>query len=282
MQGEDRGAVLDGVDQGPATTFAHPRGWFRFELPQGWSVTRQADDSLTINPGLTPSDTLDALVVVSYGQLEADQAGRDLAALFAAAKATILEELASQAIVAGDAVEVPRRVVLAHAPGIVQELKGKAGERDVSVWLGGLVEDGYYLTVTAVVLAGKEVRFLPGARRILHSVQPRPPERNRPAEQALVGARFGAIETRPGGSRGSFSTIFEFGENQRVKKTMIVSGIVGLSADVGGESEEWGTYEAVGDEVHLSFPSGRDALELVIENGEIAALRRGDRVYRRR
>ena len=138
-----------------------------------------------------------------------------------------------------------------------------------------------YLTVTAVVVVGKEGRFLPGVKRIFHSVNPRPPQRDRAAEQALAGAQFSAIETRPGGSSGSFSTIFEFASGNRVKRTMIVSGIVGLS-DVGGGSEEWGTYEVIGDEVHLSFDSGSDALVLTTEQGHFVALRRDGRVYRRR
>ena len=273
--------ALDGMHTGPVTTFTHPRDWFSFELPRDWSVASQAGESLVVNPGLTPADTLDALVFVSYGQLEADQPNEPLA-LFESARAAILQDLASQAIEIANADVPPRRVALAHTSGLVQEWLGKAGGRDVRVWLGGLVESEYYLAVTAVVLAEKVASFLPGAKRILHSVRPRPPERNRPAEQALVGARFAALETRPGGVSGSFSTFFEFGPGQRVKKTMTLSGIIGLDNDVGGASEERGGYEVVGDEVLISLPSGQDALTLVVEQETIVALRRGDRVYRRR
>jgi hypothetical protein len=272
---------LDGLHTGPVTTVKHPRGWFTFEMPQGWSVGRQADDSMLINPGLAASDTLDALVLVTYGELDEAQARLDVSALFPQVKEAIIQDLAAQSIRVTDSSASPRLVRLAHATGLVQEWPGKAGDRDVRVWFGGLTQEGHYFAVTAVVLAGREERFLPGVRRLLHSVHARPPQRNTAAEQALACAQFSAIST-PGGSRGSFSTIFEFGANNRVKKTMMMSGLVGLSTDVGGSSEEWGSYEVTGDEVTLSFKDGQDTLGLVIDGGRIVALTRGDRTYRRR
>jgi hypothetical protein len=275
------GPPLAGVHEGPATTFAHPRGWFTFELPEGWTVVNQAGDSLRINPGLAPTDKLDALVVVSYGELDAAQAGRDVAELFEEQRPLVLQDLASQEIEVSNPEARPRVVTLARATGLVQEWNGKAGGRDVAVWLGGLAKEGHYLTVIAVVVAGQETRVLPGVKRILHSVDPRPPKRDLSAEQALAGASFSAIETRPGGSRGSFSTIFDFATGNRVKKTLIMSGMVGLSG-VGGESEQWGTYEVVGDEVSMTFSDGGDALTLQIEGGRIVSLLRDGRTYRRR
>jgi hypothetical protein len=131
------------------------------------------------------------------------------------------------------------------------------------------------------VLAGKEERYLPGVRRLLYSVNARPPQRNAAAEQALAGAEFSAIETRPGGRSGSFSTIFAFASSNRVKKTLMMGGMAGL-AGVGGSSEEWGGYEVIGDEVMLVFKDGHDTLRLVVEGGRIVAIARGDRVYRRK
>lgn len=274
--------ALDGVHSGPVTVISHPRGWFTFEIPQGWTIARQADDSMMINPGLGTSDALDALIVVTYGELDAAQAQLDVAALFPTVKAAIIEDLASQSIQVTDSGAVPRLVRLAHTSGLVQEWPGKAGARDVRVWFGGLVKDGHYLAATAVVLAGVEERYLPGVKRLLFSVNPRPPQRNANAEQALAGARFAAIETRPGGSSGSFSTTLEFAAGLRVKKTMIISGMVGLSSSIGGESEDWGTYEVVGDEVTLSFKDSQDTLTLVVEQGQVVALQRNGRSYRRR
>jgi hypothetical protein len=273
---------LDGLHGGPVTTVNHPRGWFSFEIPQGWSIGRQNDEGMLVNPGLAGSDTLDALVLVTWGELEADRARMDVASLFPTVKAAIIQDLAAQSIQVNDSGAGPRVVPLAHTSGLVQEWPGKAGGRDVIVWFGGLVQDAHYFAVTAVVLAGKEERFLPGVRRLLYSVNARPPQRNAAAEQALAGAGYSAIETRPGGSRGSFSTIFEFSANNRVKKTMMMSGLVGLSADVGGSSEEWGTYEVVGDELTVSFRDGTDTLRLVVEGSQIVALARGERTYRRR
>lgn len=270
---------LDGVHSGAVTLISHPRGWFSFEVPQGWSVSRQTDDALLINPGLSASDTLDAMVIVSYGELEPAQARMDVAALFPEVKAAIIEELASQSIAVSDSAAAPRIVRLAHGTGLVQEWPGKAGPRDVRVWFGGLVKDGHYLTATAVVVAGQEQRFLPGVKRLLFSTNPRPPQRNAAAEQALAGARFASIDSR---GRGSFSSSFEFLPGLRVKKTMMMSGMVGLSSSVGGDTEEWGTYEVTGDEVTITFKDSQDTLELVVEQGQIVALARDGRTYRRR
>lgn len=275
-------AALDGQYSGPVSTISHPRGWFSFEVPQGWAVAQQNDEAMIVNPGLSATDTLDALVVVSFGELEPDQAGKDAAALFPEVRAAIVQDLAAQSIVVNDTGASPRRVRLAHASGVVQEWPGKAGDRTVRVFFGALVKDAAYLAVTAVVMEGKEERFLPGVKRLLHSIVPKPPARNTAAEQALAGAEFSAIDTRPGGSRGSFSSILEFSAGNRVKKTMIISGMVGLSTDIGGNSEEWGTYEVMGDQVTLTFGADTDTLRLVVEQGRVAALARDGRTYRRR
>jgi hypothetical protein len=274
--------VLEGIHTGPTTTVNHPRGWFTFEAPQSWSVAEQGESHMLINPGLGPSDSLDALVVVSYGELDAPQAGTDLATLFSAVKPTIIQDLASRGIDVADSGAPPRIVQLGHTTGLVQEWPGRAGARDVRAWFGGLVKDGYFFSVTGVVLAGREDRYLPGLKRILFSVNPSPPQRNLAAERALAGAEFSALETRPGGTSGSFGTTFALGADGRVKKTMILSGMTGFPTLVGGESEEWGTYEVVGDEVTFTFKDSRDTLRLVVEQGQITGLERAGRIYRRR
>lgn len=273
---------LDGQYRGPVSTIRHPRGWFSFEVPQGWAVAQQHDEAMIINPALSATDTLEALVVVSFGELEPHQKGKDAAALFPEVRAAIVQDLAAQSIVVTDTAASPRRVRLKHASGVVQEWPGKAGERAVRVFFGALVKDAAYLAVTAVVMAGKEERVLPGVKRLLHSVVPKPPARNTAVEQALAGAEFSAIDTRPGGSHGSFSSILEFSAGNRVKKIMIISGMAGLSTHIGGNSEEWGTYKVIGDEVTLTFRDGADTLRLVVEQGRIAALVRDGRTYRRR
>jgi hypothetical protein len=247
-----------------------------------WSVTRQDESSLVINPGFTAADTLDALIVVSYGELDVGQAGSDIADLFESVRPSILQDLASQGIEVHEGDRRPRRVALANATGLVEQWRGRAGGRDVVVWFGGLSSSGCYLTVTAVMLATRLRRFLPGTKRILYSTQPRPPQRDFATERALEAAEFSALETRPGGSRGSFSTSLEFGTGNSLKKTIILSGTLGLTMDVGGSSEEWGTYQVIGDEVRLSFSGEQDVLTLVIEQGHVVALERDGRMYRRR
>jgi hypothetical protein len=263
--------------QDVATTFTHPRGWFSFDMPQGWTVARQTEGMLAINPGLTATDSLDALIVVHYGEIEVAQRHLDLGELFRSVRPAVLADLRSQGIDVVDDGSSPRPVSLAHAAGIEQQWPGRAGGRDVRVWLGGLAAEGHYLAVLAVTIADKTDRFLPGAKRILHSVRPSPPRRDPVAERALEGAQFSASDMRPG---GSFTTVFEFSTSNRIKKTMIASGRGAVLG--GGASEEWGSYQVIGDEVRLSFRDETDALLLTIEQGRVVGLQRDGRIYRRR
>ncbi len=270
-------APLEGMHRGAVTTFLHPRGWFSIEMPAGWSVASQSESGLVINPGLTSTDTLDALVVVNLGELDPARTAASLTETFRDIQPALLRDLQSQGIEVVDDGAPPLPVDLAHLSGLVKQWRGRAGGRNVQVWVGGVAQDGYYLAVLSVIVAGQEARFLPGVKRILHSVQPRPPQRDPAIERALEGAEFLASDSRPG---GSFTTVFEFASGNDVKKTMIAGGrgtVLG-----GGASEEWGSYEVVGDEVHLSFHDGTDALVLMIEQGRIVALHRDGRTYRRR
>jgi hypothetical protein len=270
-------APLDGMHRGAVTTFVHPRGWFSIDLPAGWTVASQSEDGLAINPGLTQADTLDALVAVTYGELDPDLTGSTLTDAFRRTRPLLLRDLHAQGVEIADDGAQPQPVALAHAPGLVKQWRGRAGGRDVQAWIGGVVQDGHYLAVLSVIVVGQEARFLPGVKRLLYSLQPRPPRRDPAIERALEGAQFSASDMRPG---GSFTTVFEFSTGNRVKKTMIASGRGAVLG--GGASEEWGSYGVLGDEVHLSFRDETDALLLTIEQGRIVGLQRDGRLYRRR
>jgi hypothetical protein len=270
-------ASLDGMHGGAATTFTHPRGWFSIDLPAGWTVASQSEGSLAINPGLTRADTLDALIAVTYGELDPGLAGASVTDAFQRIRPMLLRDWQAQGIELVDDGAPPQAVALARAPGLVTQWRGRAGGRDVQAWIGGVVQDGHYLAVLSVIVAGQEARFLPGVKRLFHSLQPRPPRRDPAIERALEGAQFSASDMRPG---GSFTTVFEFSAGNRIKKTMIASGRGAVLG--GGASEEWGSYEVLGNEVHLSFRDETDALVMTIEQGRIVGLQREGRTYRRR
>jgi hypothetical protein len=270
-------ASLDGMHRGAVTTFTHPRGWFSIDLPAGWTVSSQSEGGLAINPGLTRTDTLDALIAVTYGELDSGLAGATVTDAFRSVRPILLRDLQAQGIEIADDGAPPHAVTLAHAPGLVKQWSGRAGGRDVQAWIGGVVQDGHYLAVLSVIVAGQEARFLPGVKRLLYSLQPRPPRRDPAIERALEGAQFSASDMRPG---GSFTTVFEFSAGNRIRKTMIASGRGAVLG--GGASEEWGSYEVFGDEVRLSFRDETDALLLTIEQGRIVGLQRDGRIYRRR
>jgi hypothetical protein len=265
------------MHHGAVMTFVHPRGWFSIDLPAGWTVASQSEDGLAINPGLTQADTLDALVAVFFGELDPGLARATATEAFGSVRPMLLRDLQAQGIEIADDGAPPQPAALAHAPGLVKQWRGRAGGRDVQSWIGGVVQDGHYLAVLSVIIAGQEARFLPGVKRLLYSLQPRPPRRDPAIERALEGAEFSASDMRPG---GSFTTVFEFGAGNRIKKTMIASGRGAVLG--GGASEEWGSYEVIGDEVHLSFRGETDALVMAIEQGRIVGLQRDGRIYRRR
>jgi hypothetical protein len=270
---------LEGVDKGAASRFEHPRGYFSFEMPKGWKVWRQTEDGLLLNPGLTEKDSLDAIIVVSYGQLDAEDRNQPIADLLTRYEPELEQELAGQGIRLGKAAGEVEKVAIGDVPGAVRSWAGStAAGQALTVWFGGLVKREYYLSVSAVIVKGKEDRFLPKVKRIFLTMKPRPPQRNLKAEEALVGKRF---TKSSGGSGGSFHTTYTFRAGGQVEKEMLMSGMVGLS-DVGGDSTEAGRYEVIGEELFLYFKGGQSSGRLVVEGGAITGIRFGEAVYRAR
>jgi hypothetical protein len=259
--------------EGGGTRWQHPRGWFGFEMPRGWSVARELEDGLMLNPGLAPTDTLDALILVRHGRL--DEAERRLAPveLIRRGEPDLRQELAGQGIRIGPAEKAPRAVQVGAAPAAEQTWRGTTQNGiTVEVWLGALVEGEFSVAVVAVLVDGKGARFMPQIRRVFETLSANPPKDD---PTALAGRSFSHSETFPGS--GSFHTIYEFRADGTVRKQMIVSG-----GDVGGDSDEVGRFEVVGDEVTLSFGDDRSSGKIVVEGGVVRGLRFGRTLYRGR
>ena len=80
-----------------------------------------------------------------------------------------------------------RAVLVGDVPGATQQWKGKnAAGQALSLWVGGVTKREYYLSVLAIIVSGKESQFLPKVKRIFSTMAPKPPERNKAAEQALA------------------------------------------------------------------------------------------------
>ncbi|MCA8963631.1 MAG: hypothetical protein H6838_00865 [Planctomycetes bacterium] len=271
---------LADVHTGPAVTLRHPDGIFTTEAPKGWSVARTQDDVMLINPGLQEGGTLDAIVLVTWGELDEEDRGQDLTRLFRSSEAELLKGLTDQGIAVRGDDSPPRKVAVGDRAGVEKSWAGTASGTKVKVWTGALVEREYYLAVIAIVVDGKERDFLPGARRLFRSLQPKAPERNRAAEASLAGATFASGNQAGGG--GAFHTIYEFGADGAVKKQMLMSGSVGGGIDVGGDSEEHGRYRVVGQVLYVQLRSGQQVGRIEVDGDRVGAIRFGEARYARR
>lgn len=278
--GKPEVADLADVHQGAVVPLRHPDGIFTTEVPKGWSVAQTQDDVMVVNPGLGEHDTLDAIVMVTWGELEEDERGKDLVELFTRGEKELLDGLRAQGIEVQASKTPPRKVAVGDRAGVEKIWPGRTAGAKVQVWSGALVEREYYLAVITIVIDGKEARFLPGAKRLFRSLQPRAPERNRAAEASLAGATFGSGDKA--GRGGSFHTIYSFRADGTVKKEMLMSGSVGVGIDVGGSSEDFGRYHAVGPVLYLQFRDGQRTARLELSGDQVTAIVVDETRYARR
>src|SRR5690606_3987575 len=118
----------------------------------------------------------------------------------------------------------------------------------------------HYLAVLAILVDGKGEKYLPQIKRVFQTLRPTPPEVNTKLAAALAGRSFGHSEIIP--DSGSFTTLYDFRADGSVRKQILVSG-----GDVGGSTDENGTFEVVGDEVFLYFGDGQASGSVVTEAG---------------
>jgi len=268
--------ALAGVAQGKTTRFVHPKGYFSFDLPQGWSAGGEFEGGMLVNPGLKEGDSLDVVLLVNYGELDQGEVGRSPAALLDANSAEFRRNMRGQEIILEKAVKKAKPVLVKDVPGAVQEWIGRTQNgKPLRLWLGAVVKREYYMTVTAILLSKKEGAYLPGAKRIFFSLAPKPPKRNPEAEAALAGQSIAKTDNSAGGFSG---TTYEFSAGGSVTTEFLFSGITG-SVDVGGSNTEHGTYEVVGQMLYMYFRSGQVSGELVKERGRLTGVRLGEAFY---
>jgi hypothetical protein len=272
---------LDSVYTGAAERFQHPRGWYSFEMPRGWTLASQAEDYLVINPGLGPGDTLDSIVMVSHGRLEPEDRNSSVEQLFQKNQPEIGELFTQLQLRMRRPRTGPERVLVGDVPGAQQTWSGRTADgKAVVVWMAGLVKREYFLFVFGLALEDKQELYLPRVKRIFSSLRITPPERNPQLEAALVGRQIANNRTD---SSGSTTYIYTFRADRSVHKLSMISfantGGVGVS---GGSSEDIGRFEVIGDEVYLYFGSGQSVGTVVLEGGRLAGVRFGASLYRAR
>jgi hypothetical protein len=191
----------------------------------------------------------------------------------------LLGDLSQQGVAVQPASAPARKVALGDRAGAEQRWRGQTQNGDVTVWCGALVEREYYLAVIAIVMGDKQAQYLPGAKRMFRTMEPKAPEPNPELERGLAGASFSSGGTV--GSSGSLHTIYTFGDDGSVRRQTIMSGSTG-GADVGGDWDARGRYRAVGKIVYLQFRDGQQVARAEGPAAQPTGLRLGDQVYRRR
>lgn len=269
--------------QGSRQSERHPRvepaasqdtvGRASFILPKGWTIANREGDLAVVNPGFAETDTLEALIVVGSEALEGADVNRTITALLEVNLPNLGEYLSQVQV----EVDLRRAKVTALAlpklSGAQLTLAGQSvspsgGKLPVTVWVGTTRDAKSAASVLVVVLRGKEETYLPGARRILESLQ----------FIADVPANLGGLEF--GFSRfydgGSTTTTYRFRDNGTVTKHRMTSTRFNTS-----ESEVHGTYVQRGDHVTIRVDGSAEEATLERRGGNLTGLRMGNTVYDR-
>jgi hypothetical protein len=269
---------LVGVYQGAVTPLQHPDGYFRCDMPRGWSVEGQTEGALLVNPGLQETDTLEGLVFITYGELEERDRGTDIAQLLTLREPEMRADLEAQGLTLTKPAKPARKVAVGERAGAELEWRGQGANGGVTVWCGALVEREYYLAVVALVMEGKEAQYVPGAKRMFRSLEPKAPEPNPRLERGLAGATFG--KSTSFGDSGSMTTTYAFSSDGTVRRETLVSGPT-PTGDIGGDVETAGRFRAVGKLVYMQFRDGQEVARYEGPEEKPTGLRFGESLYPR-
>ncbi len=274
--------TLEGAAVGKGKVWTHPKDYFSFTLPKGWSVEELGEEIVLINPGLKEGDTLDAIPLMGWGLLEGDDLRRSPAQLITSHEREWLAEMRKDGMKLKKATTPPERVLVDGVPGAQQEWVGSAGGKSLRMWLGAIVKGEAFLFTAVVVMDEKRDQYIPLSKQMFLSVKPTPPERNRKLERALVGRKV--VSSSFIGDRldvpDSFSWSYTFKEDGSMKYAWYMSGGYGIDMIASCSDSEWGSYEIYGKEVFIFLQSGQQVGELVLEDGVPVAMKLKGSRYR--
>ena len=279
-----RGAIpvaeLDGVFAGSTKRYEHPRGWFGFDMPEGWSVHQESATGMLLNPGLTATDTLDAIVGLMWGRLETADQNVPVAKIITQRVPLLRQALATQGLTVGEPEGEVKTYRCKDVPGAVVVFRGQNPQgKAFGVWFGGIVKRDGWIAVSCVVLDGKESTYLPKWKRIFTTLEPRPPERNPKLEAALVGRSFSSSQY---GRRtdSAHHASYTFDAGGVVTRRLITNVITKPDKPgIGADSETGGRYEVCGDVLYLYFEPGQEVGQVVVQAGEVSCIQIGTAKY---
>lgn len=273
---------LPDVFAGRCERFDHPRGWFTFEMPPGWTVYSQDDTGMVLNPGLGPTDTLDAILGLMWGRLEKQDHNVPVAKVIESKLPQLRAALAQQGLTVGEPDGEIETFRGKDVPGAVLVLRGQTQTgQAVQVWFGGIAKRDAWISVSGVLLAAAEAKYLSKLKRVFTSLEPKPPERNAKVEAALAGATFASVQNGRV-VQSSHAATYAFGAGGSVTRRLMsnVSPTPGLPG-VMTDAETTGNYEVCGDVLYLYFASGQETGQVVLQGGQAAAIKIGNGEYPR-
>lgn len=240
-----------------------------FALPSGWSVARADARSALLDLGLRAPDTLDALVIVTCGEVVEEARALPIAELLRSRLQEIATELVDLQVEIDATTVAVRAIRLPNGAGAELTVAGTAGgQHKVTVWIGATRNETQYAAVLAVVVAGREDRFLPGARGVLRSLQ----INDAGGGVAELTGEFG-FSTAGSPSR---TITYTFRGNGRVTVHRMFSSSVGSQ-----DSTAHGTFTVRDDSVTMSIQGETVEATLERSGADIQALRIGATRYGR-
>ncbi len=255
---------LQKIADGPTHPWKHPRGWFSMELPQGWSIGETDQDFILINPGFKETDTLDAIILLTFGTLEKREQNLDVAELMTK-RIPDFQTFFRDQLIQVDQPDGPAQKVLAgNVPGATLSWQGKAAKgQAVKVWTASVIKRNAFLTMIAIVLGENSDKYLPKSKQVFMSLQPNPPELNPQLMRAVAGRK---LVLNLSGEGGTFFTTYQFSADRSVSRETMAGGITG-GYDVNANSTLSGTWEVIGDELYMYFKDGQEGGQILLSNG---------------
>lgn len=249
-------------------------------LPRGWTIAAKEPGRVLVNPGLGDTDRLDCLLVVVWGELDASQHGLDALATMDAHDAELRAELKAQQVDLLPPTTPPKRLAVGGHDGAERIYEGKAAGSRVRTWVGTTLQEGWHATVVAVLVSGREERFLPGARSILVEARIAAPRRDEQLARQLAGAEFAG--TSSFGEGGAIHVVYRFDESGGVTRTSLVSGSFGIDGTTGAESTRSGRWTSSGSTLRMRFDDGVEDAQLERQGAQVRALAAGKLLCTRR
>jgi len=273
--------ALAGVYDGEVRHYEHPRGWFGIDVPKGWAVGALGDEGLTFDLGLDPNAMPEAIAGMLWGRLPEEDQNRPVARVLEKYVPTLRAALREQGLIIGEPDGPIGTYRGKDVPcAVARFVGGTTTGVECVVWCGTILKRDSYLTVSCVYAADKEEKYLPKLKRLLVTLEPRPPERNPKLEELFVGKTFSSSQYGRVVEAAHHASYTFSANNQVYRRLMsnIVSqpGLPGSTVD----SEAYGRYEVCGDVLFLFFDTGQQAGEVLMESGRVVGFRIGAAQYR--